>query len=177
MHQAMLLSSLLFLGFPGDLHKLEDLNSCEHMSLCPLAVSDHIRPLDGNWALSLQSIQRTGSCLSQVVVIIEPMISGLSIANPVVWSDTFHPKDLRIDRNSRRLVWRMDDSGAFYSERVPTQSSIVETKYSARLIDDSTIAVNVVFFLDDSPNELGMKDCVIEAALVATHVGLADSSQ
>lgn len=144
--------------------------NCSATPVCQMAIAYGTTLKNGSWKLELFDIRRSGFCLSQVKIILDPMIRNIKIPAQISWNAEFHPDQLQLDKNSRKIVWVEEHIGSFVSERQVTRSSIIEAQYKVRVIDASTIDVTVDFIVKDSPPELGMKDCVVSADYVASHV-------
>lgn len=136
---------------------------------CILEVGSQSQPLNGTWAFKLDRVTRNGSCLPQISFILEPMIKGAMVERTITWSRQFHPDDMQLDVGSRKIVWKETEPGAFVSEQQATRSTIVKAKYSVRPLDQLNISLTVEYFLQDSPPEYGMKDCIVTVDYTASY--------
>lgn len=144
-------------------------NDCSGMRSCLWDASVLPEPLHGTWTFKLDQVTRNGSCLPQINIILEPMIKSHLVDRTIYWADHFHPGEMQLDSGSRKIVWQETQPGSFVSELQVTRSSIVNAKYSVRPLDQLNISLTVEYFLQDSPPEYGMKDCVVTVEYTASH--------
>lgn len=156
------LAGLAFAASPAT-QSATDTSACFSRDVCALQIAYPLAPEDGNWTVELSDIRRSGFCLTQIKIILDPMIRGVSVPDEIQWEGVFHPEQLDLDRTGRKLIWNEEDVGSFVSDRQQTRSSIVEAQYKVRLVEPTVIELSVDFIIQDSPPELGMKDCVVTA--------------